>query len=207
MRCSASRSKILALQSSDGAATPTFTANYPEDAVVKGIVDDAVAVANVLGAQELGKIGGPFRRPALGSGADARGRESTLGNLVAEVQRWATESETTGSAQIAFMNPGGLRADMVPGAGGVLTYRQAANVQPFANTLVNMDMTGAQIEQVLEQQLQPAGCEPAVPAAGCVEGFTYTYTLTPSTGTPTSMEVRGDVARRRARSSPRRRTR
>ena len=54
------------------------------------------------------------------------------------------------------MNPGGLRADML-GSRRLpddVTYRQAANVQPFANTLVNMDMTGAQIKEVLEQQWQ-----------------------------------------------------
>ncbi len=52
-----------------------------------------------------------------------------------------------------------------------LTYRQAADVQPFANTLVNMDLTGAQIKQALEQQWQPAGAQPTVPAAGCVGGL------------------------------------
>ncbi len=47
------------------------------------------------------------------------------------------------------------------GTGGypaMLTYKQAADVQPFANTLVNMHLTGAQIKPVLEQQWQPAGC-------------------------------------------------
>ena len=74
----------------------------------------AVAAADVLGAQPLGKIAGPFNRAKLANGTtENRGGESTLGNLVAEVQRWATESPTTGSAQIAFMNPGGLRQDMV----------------------------------------------------------------------------------------------
>ena len=66
-----------------------------------------------------------------------------------------------GSAQIAFMNPGGLRTDMVgTGARCVpadLTYKQAADVQPFANTLVNMKLTGAQIKTVLEQQWQAGG--------------------------------------------------
>ena len=38
-----------------------------------------------------------------------------------------------------------------------LTYKQAAEVQPFANTLVNMNLTGAQIKTALEQQWQPAG--------------------------------------------------
>ena len=55
------------------------------------------------------------------------------------------------------MNPGGLRDDL-DGLGGRLptdvTYKQAAAVQPFANTLVNMDLTGAQIQTVLEQQWQ-----------------------------------------------------
>ena len=49
-----------------------------------------------------------------------------------------------GAAQIAFMNPGGLRQDMPqpPAPYPRRTYQQAANVQPFANTLVNMDLTG-----------------------------------------------------------------
>ncbi len=107
-----------------------------------------------------------------------RGAESTLGNLVAEVQR-AQTPETVGSAQIAFMNPGGLRADMVGTGTGAfpreLTYKQAATVQPFANTLVNMDLTGAQIKQALEQQWQPAGASRPFLRLGASEGFTYTY--------------------------------
>ena len=37
-----------------------------------------------------------------------------------------------------------------------MTYEEAANVQPFANTLVKLDLTAAQIKTVLEQQWQPA---------------------------------------------------
>jgi 5'-nucleotidase len=160
------------------------TANYPVDAETKAIVDDAVAQAGVLGAQVLGQIGGPFNRAKLANGTtENRGGESTLGNLVAEVQRWATESETAGSAQIAFMNPGGLRADMVGVGTGAfprdLNYRQAAEVQPFANTLVNLKMTGAQIKKVLEQQWQrdAGGNVPTRPflRLGTSEGFRYTY--------------------------------
>ena len=55
-----------------------------------------------------------FRRAKFDNGtSENRGGESTLGNLVAEVQRWATRNPESGSAQIAFMNPGGLRQDMV----------------------------------------------------------------------------------------------
>ena len=174
----------------------TFVPNYPVDQPTKEIVDDAVAVANELGAQELGEIGGPFYRAKLADGTtENRGGESTLGNLVAEIQRWATETPEAGAAQIAFMNPGGLRADLVGTGSGsprTVTYRQAATVQPFANTLVNMDLTGAQIEQVLEEQWQPAGSSRPFLRLGTSEGFSYTY-VPPAAGAPagTKGEVTG----------------
>jgi len=153
--------------------------NYPVDAPTQEIVDAAVANAEVLGAAPLGKIGGKFARAKFSDGTtENRGGESTLGNLVAEAQRWATEQPESGSAQIAFMNPGGLRADMAGNPGGypaTLTYKQAATVQPFANTLVNMDLTGAQIKATLEQQWQPAGSSRPFLRLGVSEGFTYTY--------------------------------
>ena len=56
----------------------------------------------------------PFNRAKLANGTtENRGGESTLGNLVAEVQRGRRRLRSPGSAQIAFMNPGGLRQDMV----------------------------------------------------------------------------------------------
>jgi len=167
-------------------------ANFTEDPAVVTIVHDAKAQADVLGAEVLGQIEAPLNRAKLANGTtENRGGESTLGNLVAEVQRWATDTPETGSAQIAFMNPGGLRQDMagtVNGDARDVTYKQAAVVQPFANTLVNMDLTGAQIETVLEQQWQrtadgPSGTVPSRPflRLGVSEGFTYTYVETPVT--------------------------
>lgn len=180
---------VLDLENSAGAAL------YPVDGPTKAIVDAAVAEANTLGAVELGKISGPFYRAKLANGTtENRGNESTLGNLVAEVQRWATP-ETVGGAQIAFMNPGGMRDDMVGIAGDfprTLTYRQAANVQSFANTLVNMDMTGAQIKTVLEQQWQPAGASRPFLRLGVSKGFTYTYDASKPVGSRiTGMRLNG----------------
>ena len=169
------------------------TPPYASDPATKAIVDAAVAEAEVLGAVELGQIAGPFTRairraPTTAAPAalgENRGGESTLGNLVAEVQQEATEAANTGSAQIAFMNPGGLRTDMVGNPGGyptALTYKQAANVQPFANTLVNMQLTGDQIRMALEQQWQPSGASRPFLRLGISEGFTYTYDPTGATG-------------------------
>ena len=83
----------------------------------------------------------------------------------------------TGRREIAFMNPGGLRADMVGDGSGAtratLTYRQAANVQPFANTLVNMELTGAQIRTVAGAAVAATAGRPVapVPAARRVGGL------------------------------------
>jgi 2',3'-cyclic-nucleotide 2'-phosphodiesterase (5'-nucleotidase family) len=162
-----------------GSGQPAWVNNYAGDSATASIVSAAVTQADVLGAAVLGKISGPFYRGKLADGStENRGAESTVGNLVAEVQRWATRLPESGSAQIAFMNPGGLRADMtgtVNGSSRDLTYKQAATVQPFANTLVNMKLTGAQIKTVLEQQWQPAGASRPFLKLGISRGFTYTF--------------------------------
>ena len=77
------------------------------------------------------------------------------------------------------MNPGGLRADI---DAGEVTYKEAANVQPFANTLVTMDLTGAQIKPVLEQQWQPAGASRPFLKLGVNKELTYTYDPTAPAG-------------------------
>ena len=73
--------------------------------------------------------------------------ESSLGDLIADSQNAAQET------QFAFMNPGGIRADLVVPAGGAnITWNDLFTIQPFGNTLVKMNLTGAQIKAVLEQQ-------------------------------------------------------
>ncbi len=202
-----------AVQAKTQAVLSLTTGAWPADPAVATIVNDAKAQADVLGARVLGQIAGPFSRAKLADGVtENRGGESTLGNLVAEVQRWATEKPESGAAQIAFMNPGGLRADMAgtptpatdDGDVRDLTYKQAAVVQPFANTLVNLDLTGAQLKSVLEQQWQrdAAGNVPSRPflRLGVSDGFTYTYDESPVTvngvatfaGTVTGMWLDGE---------------
>ena len=118
---SAKTQEILALEGADpdGSGPGVPPSNYTSDPAVASIVADAVAKAEVLGNEELGDIAKAFNR-ARYSGPDGddegtkrvivenRGGESTLGNLVAEIQRWATAPAEFGGAQIAFMNPGGL---------------------------------------------------------------------------------------------------
>ncbi len=159
---------------------------YPDDPAVAPIVADAVAVADELGSVEIGEATEEFGRalqPGVVDGVptlvENRGGESTLGNLVADVQLWALNSDQPRGVQIAFMNPGGLRADLDQGP---VTYREAANVQPFANTLVTLQLTGAQIKSVLEEQWQPATASRPFLKLGINKEFTYTYDPTAPAG-------------------------
>ena len=157
--------------------------DYDADPATRDIVDAAVANAAVRGAQPLGEVAGPFLRAqrrdtATNTVVENRGGESTLGNLVAEIQRWRAR------ADIGVMNPGGLRADLIgEGTGrGLVTYREAADVQPFANTVMTVQLTGAQLKTLLEQQWQrdPDGNVPSRPflRLGTSKGFSFTEDAT-----------------------------
>ena len=56
-----------------------------------------------------------------------------------------------------------------------MTYREAATVQPFANTLVTLNLTGAQLKGVLEEQWQPAGASRPFLKLGLSKNVSYTY--------------------------------
>ncbi|SDU19337.1 5'-nucleotidase C-terminal domain-containing protein [Jiangella alkaliphila] len=159
----------LTIQNSEGEWEPN--PEFAPDDVVQGIVDDAVANAEVLGAEELGVANAAFRRAVQSDGSENRGGESTLGNFVADVQLAAAQV-TDPEAQLAFMNPGGLRANLED---VIITYKDAAEVQPFANTLVTTTLTGTQIVQVLEEQWQPAGASRPFLKLGASAGLFYTY--------------------------------
>jgi 5'-nucleotidase len=79
--------------------------------------------------------------------------ESPLGDLVADAALEATRAQ---GAQIGFMNTTGLRSDFDVAENLVATFGQAQVVLPFSNTLVLMDLTGAQVRGLLEQQWQRA---------------------------------------------------
>ena len=98
--------------------------------------------------------------------------ESPLGNLIADAQLAATDNEQ--GAVAAFMNPGGVRADL--GAGPV-TFEEAFIVQPFNNLLTTLDLTGSQLQCLLEQQFVLG--RTLYPSTG----LAYTVSSTGTTGT------------------------
>jgi 5'-nucleotidase len=88
--------------------------------------------------------------------------ESALGNLIADAQRIVT------NVQFSFMNPGGIRADL---DAGETTWGDLFAIQPFGNDLVSMDLSGAQIDLLLEQQW----LNQTTPRILKTSGFTYTW--------------------------------
>jgi 5'-nucleotidase len=108
--------------------------------------------------------------------------ETSLGRLIADSQLNDPSVVSGGvTPQIAFMNPGGIRADLVAGANGDITYGAAFSVQPFNNYVVSMDMTGQQIFDLLEQQF--SGGNAAAPKLLQVsDGFTYSYSASAPAG-------------------------
>ncbi|WP_432079544.1 bifunctional metallophosphatase/5'-nucleotidase [Streptomyces sp. YPW6] len=119
--------------------------------------------------------------------ADINGRGSTapekpLGNVIADAQLEGLAPADKGGAEVAFMNPGGIRADLVYKASGsegdgVVTYGEAFTVQPFTNMMNVVDLTGAQLITALQQQV--SGSNEASPKILQVsEGLTYTLDLT-----------------------------
>lgn len=88
--------------------------------------------------------------------------ESALGNLIADSQRAAMNTD------FAFMNPGGIRADL---DAGPVTWGELFTIQPFGNSLVKMDLSGQQIYTLLNQQWlgQPT------PRILQISGLSYTW--------------------------------
>jgi 5'-nucleotidase len=128
------------------------TRTVTPDPTAQAIVNEAVAKAAPIANRQVGTITADIVKAPAPSG------ESPLGNLIADSQLAAT---TSAGAQIALMNPGGVRADLTfasspAGEGnGVVTYSEAFTVQPFGNILQTWTYTGAQIDAVLEQQWLP----------------------------------------------------
>ena len=102
--------------------------------------------------------------------------ESALGNLIADAQRSYEGTE------FAFMNPGGIRADL---AMGTVTWGQLFIIQPFGNQMVRMTLTGQQIYDLLAQQWN----NPAAPKMLQISGLTYSWALDPATSKGVIIEV------------------
>ncbi len=146
-----------ALNPRESAATIRQPDTSKEDPQVQAVVNQYVAASAPLANQVIGSIQGDLTRTGTAFG------ESTLGNVIADAQFVATQTAALGDADLAFMNPGGIRADLFQStisggeAVGQVTYGEAFTVQPFGNSLVTKTMTGDMIRRLLQQQFHVGG--------------------------------------------------
>ena len=123
-------------------------------------------------------LAAPIARRPVGSIATALVRtlndagEDTLGDVIADAQLSAARG-LAGGADIAFMNQGGIRADL---ASGTVSYNDLFTVHPFGNTVLAMNIDGRTLKDLLEQQFDnpTAGKRDVLQVSA---GFTYRYAL------------------------------
>jgi 5'-nucleotidase len=167
-----------------------------KDATQTAIIAKWNALSGALGARVVGSN----TEDILGDSNGNRGIETPMGDLVADAILWGTSAPENGGAQIAFMNIGGVRASLryapkYTEGPGQITYKESYDVAPFGNILTTLDLTGAQIQAVLEQQYivgRPGGRDAL--ALGVSKGFSYTWDATKPAGSrvvPGSMTLNG----------------
>ncbi len=179
-----------------------LVSSFPRVAAVKPIVDSAIAYADTVGKEPVGKQTADITR-AFNAGVEDRGGESTLGNLVGDALL-AKVRDTPAGADIGVTNPGGLRTDLLyagtggTNADGVITYAEANSVLPFANTLATVTLSGASFKKLLEQQWQ-RNADGTVPSRaylqlGLSKNVRYTFDSTlPEGNRITSVTVNGET--------------
>jgi 5'-nucleotidase len=139
------------------------TDRFPKNSVQTALIADYEKLAVPLARRVVGTLGASLSRDANTAG------ESPLGQVIADAQLAATRSA---GAQIALMNPGGIRAALGRSEDGQVRYEDLFAVQPFYNNLVTLTLSGTQLLQLLEQQWQN---QPNGRMLQLSQGFSYTW--------------------------------
>ncbi|MFJ5308321.1 bifunctional metallophosphatase/5'-nucleotidase [Streptomyces sp. NPDC088350] len=153
-------------------ANHVVTRTVPKAADMTSLISKWNTLAAPIGNRAIGYISADIGNT---------GTESPMGDLIADAQL-AYGKELDPETDLALMNPGGVRAGLTYAAkgsegDGVVTYAEGFTVQPFANTVNLQDFTGAQVIQVLKEQV--SGTNAAAPKVLQVSsGLTYTLDLT-----------------------------
>jgi 5'-nucleotidase len=138
---------------------PQSFQSFAKDTAVDALVTNYVAVSKALAAKQVGTIGANLMR-ALFTGTTNRDEsaEGAMGGVMADAYLYGTP----GGADFAVVNPGGVRSDLTCAAGVAapcpVSYSQINTVAPFANTLTKVNITGAQVIRLLEQQWEAPNC-------------------------------------------------
>ncbi len=157
-------------------------------------VASMVAVYKEKAAPIAGRVVGYLKTDALSSPRLTKSVscETPLGDLIADAQLAATSDPAQGGAEVALMNPGGIRSDLLAkGAGkqeSAITFAEAFEVQPFGNELVTMTLRGDQVRALLEAQF--VRTEPRILQISNGSSYRYTYDRTAKKGLLVAASIR-----------------
>ena len=102
----------------------------------------------------------------------SRNAEMALGNLITDAMH-ATDLGDGKAFDIAMHNDGGIRADLDAGS---ITYAEIYAVLPFDNILVGLDLSGAQVREMIENGIENQG------SGIQVSGMQFTYSMNKARG-------------------------
>jgi 5'-nucleotidase len=169
------------------------TRDVAQDADQTALIAKYEALVAPIANRVVGSATADLTRTANAAG------ESALGDLLADAQFASTMSF---GAQVAFMNPGGIRADLVSSLisgteqPGEVTFGELFSVQPFGNNLIVMTITGEQLHTLLEQQWSMAGTAEKANLLSVSAGFSFTWDASRPLGDridPASIRLDGAV--------------
>jgi 5'-nucleotidase len=132
---------------------------------IQQLINSFNTLAAPIANRPVGRISSDINR------APAPSLENALGNLIADAQLADTDDADRGDADLALMNPGGVRADLVFAPDGNVTYGEAFSVQPFNNIVTTNTFTGTQLLDVLKDQWCSGPRTVLLPSAS----LTYSY--------------------------------
>ena len=165
------------------------------DAAITALINRYKTLVEPIANEVLGHITPLASGPdEVTRDVDLNGRDSPLGNLIADAQVADPSTVKDGEAPVvALMNPGGIRANLVEDENNDVDYGAAFSVQPFNNFVVSMDLTGQQILDVLNEQWNGMNesSDPTSYKVLQVSGLKYTWDLSDAAGTGNA--IAGDV--------------
>lgn len=128
-----------------------------------------------LSAEIKASFGQPLAQAPQGLFRGRRGEENLLGYWVSDIMRKAAEPLVGSPVRFAVSNAGGLRANLRPGA---VKVGDIFELMPFENELVVIELTGAEVIQVVKEGLLRRGGEPCSGVRVKVEGTPQQAVLT-----------------------------
>jgi len=150
-----------------GEALPV-TAAIPDDPEIQKVIAP-------LAAEIKATYGLPLVQAPEGLFRGRRGEENLLGYWMTDVMRQAAQQVSGVPVQVALANQGGIRANIHP---GIVKVSDILEVMPFENELVVVELTGAELVQVVKEGILHRAGEPCSGLKIRVTGTPAAATLT-----------------------------